>query len=169
MLHKGIRDGVGSGGLYRFDDEWERSSPSPVTLIPRLPELDDFAAAEWVRSYDAAWMSEDWHGLLDLLTPDVVFRIHSSRRALSGRAAVISWMRDFMGRAHVAEYAATDIRGSHRAGVALITYRWHLEWGVDAGQRATAGRDRLFMIADRGQWLLRARVQFEEPAPQAAT
>lgn len=144
---------------------WSAIDSVPLLIAPaREPPLNDLRTAEWVHAYDAAWLDKDWERLERFMTRDVALRIHRQRQIVAGRAAVVGYLKDFMGRARVTDYSATDLRGSFRSdGTGLITCSWYLQWIIGKRRRACAGNDRLCLVAGRNGWLLRARSVWMEP------
>jgi len=143
------------------------SQPRP-TSAALAPSLHDLRAADWVRSCGAAWLDRDWERLERFMSRDVQLRLHRQRRTLAGPAQVIAYLSDFLSRARVTDYSATDLHGGARAdGTGFITYRWYLEWMIGNRRRASAGKDRLSLAAGREGWLLRTRsVWVERPGGQ---
>jgi hypothetical protein len=144
------------------------SGPDPP-LFPGTPDgrgeralnagFDDLLAAQWVHRYDAAWLARDWGRLQASLSEHVEFLSRDFASPLLGRAAVLDGIRAFLERVQVHEYNATDLR-SHRSGpVAVVTYRWQMEWTAGETHRASSGRDVLVLRNESGEWRLVWRVQ----------
>jgi ketosteroid isomerase-like protein len=121
--------------------------------------FDDLVAAEWVHRYDAAWLGKDWARVQASLSEDVQFLSRDFASPLVGRRAVLEGMRTFLERVDVHEYNATDLR-SHRSGpVAVVTYRWQMQWSAGEAHRSSSGRDVLVLHRDNGDWRLVWRAQ----------
>lgn len=121
--------------------------------------FDDLVAAEWVHRYDAAWLGKDWARVRAHLSDDVEFLSGDFGNPLRGRAAVLESIRTVLERLQVHEYNATDLT-SHRSGpVAVITYRWQMEWTVGTARRSSSGRDVLILRSESGEWRLIWRAQ----------
>jgi ketosteroid isomerase-like protein len=121
--------------------------------------FDDLVAAEWVHRYDAAWLGKDWARVRASLSEDVEFLSGDFASPLKGRRAVLESIRAFLERVHVHEYNATDLT-SHRSGpVAVVNYRWQMEWTLGAAHRSSSGRDVLVLRNTSGEWLLVWRAQ----------
>jgi hypothetical protein len=121
--------------------------------------MDDYGAAAWVQGYDAAWLGQDWRRLAHYLAVDVNFVPYGSSTILVGRKAVIAHLREFLTTAEVHEYNATDLRGRAGRGVALVSYRWQLEWTGDGRRCAAEGRDLLSLRSIDGHWQMIWRLQ----------
>jgi ketosteroid isomerase-like protein len=121
--------------------------------------FDDLVAAEWVHHYDAAWLSKDWAGVQASLAEDVEFLSRDFASPLLGRSAVLDGLRTFLERVEVHEYNATDLQ-SHRSGpVAVVTYRWEMQWTAGEAHRSSSGRDVLVLRHENGDWRLVWRAQ----------
>lgn len=121
--------------------------------------FDDLIAAEWVHRYDAAWLGKDWARVCASLCEDVQFLSRDFASPLVGRAAVLEGMRTFLDRVEVHEYNATDLH-SHRSGpVAVVTYRWEMQWTAGEAHRSSSGRDVLVLRSENSDWRLVWRAQ----------
>jgi ketosteroid isomerase-like protein len=121
--------------------------------------FDDLVAAEWVHRYDAAWLGRDWARVRASLAEDVEFLSRDFAGPVVGREAVLKSIRTFLQRVRVHEYNATDLK-SHRSGpVAVITYRWQMEWTAGEAHRSSSGRDVLVLRGEGGDWRLVWRAQ----------
>jgi len=125
-------------------------------------DLDDLWAAQWVRAYDAAWLSEDVDRVGQLLAQNAEFRSNRRRSPLIGRKAVLEDIREFFKRARVQEYCATDLVGRRSGTVGVIRYSWRLEWTFGSRLRVNTGRDTLILHEVGGRWVLQARVSRED-------
>ena len=123
--------------------------------------MDEFAAASWVQAYDAAWLGEDWDRLARYLAADVHFVPHGAKRVIAGREAVIEHLREFLKRAEVHEYNATDLRLRAARGVAYVSYRWQLDWTCDGRRHVAQGRDLISLRFADGDWRLIRRHQLQ--------
>lgn len=121
--------------------------------------LDDLAAAIWVQAYDAAWLGQNWTALEKCFAPDVAMLLGGSANAVTGRAAVVAYIRKKMTGAVVHEYNATDLTGHASGATGVITYRWQLDWTVGSERRATSGRDILVLRAVHQGWQLLWRAE----------
>ncbi len=121
------------------------------------PALDEFKAAAWVQAYDAAWLGQDWARLARYLAPDVHFVPYGSTKILVGPEAMITHLREFLMRAEVHEYNATDVRARVSHGVGFVNYRWQLDWTGAGRRRAAEGWDALALrlVDDRWQMIWR--------------
>jgi ketosteroid isomerase-like protein len=138
-------------------------------LFPETPDgrggralnagFDDLLAAEWVHRYDAAWLGKDWAGVAARLSEDVEFLSRDFAAPLLGRAAVLESIRTFVERVEVHEYNATDLRSHSSGPVAIVTYRWQMEWSAGTAQRSSSGRDVLVLRSESGDWRLVWRTQ----------
>jgi Domain of unknown function (DUF4440) len=121
--------------------------------------MDDLLAAQWVHRYDAAWLGQDWARVQASLSDDVEFYSRDFTSRLLGRAAVLDSICAFMQRVQVHEYNATDLTG-HRSGpVAVVTYRWEMQWTAGEAHRSSSGRDVLVLRSENGDWRLLWRAQ----------
>ena len=124
-----------------------------------MARFDDLVAAEWVHHYDAAWLGRDWARVRESLAEEVEFLAADFASPLVGRTAVLDGLRTFMQRVQVHEYNATDLK-SHRSGpVAVVTYRWQMEWSAGEAHRSSSGRDVLVLRHESGDWRLVWRAQ----------
>jgi uncharacterized protein DUF4440 len=135
------------------------NSRSPDVHAAREPGvLDDFAAAIWVQAYDAAWLGQNWMALEKCFAADAAM-ITGSANPVTGREAVVAYIRKMMTGAVVHEYNATDLKGHASGATGVITYRWQLDWTVGGQRRATSGRDILVLRSVRESWQLVWRAQ----------
>jgi ketosteroid isomerase-like protein len=136
---------------------WLRPGASPGPSL--VPAMDDFVAASWVQAYDAAWLGQDWARLARYLAPDVNFVPHGSKQTLVGRTAVIVHLHEFLKRAEVHEYNATGLHAHATRGIAIVSYRWQLEWTADSRRQAAQGRDLISLRFAKGNWQMICRLQ----------
>ncbi len=123
--------------------------------------MDEFAAASWVQAYDAAWLGQDWARLERQLAADVHFVPHGTTRVIAGRKAVLAHLREFVKRAEVHEYNATDLHVRASRGVAYVSYRWQLEWAREGRRHVAQGRDLISLRFADGGWQMTWRHQLQ--------
>jgi Domain of unknown function (DUF4440) len=156
MHVSGQRFEHGAGDLF------ERATTrtlKPYARAARPGDLDDLAAAVWVRAFDAAWLGRDWTTLEGRLAPDIALMSPAFMTDIVGRDAVLAHLRAMMCGVQIHEYNATDLKGHSSGPVGIITYRWQLDWTVDHKRRPVSGRDILVLRAVNGSWQLMWRVQ----------
>lgn len=135
------------------------SRSADVHAAHELGVLDDLAAAIWVQAYDAAWLGQNWMALEKCFAPEVAMTLAGSANSVTGRGAVVAYIRKMMTGAVVHEYNATDLKGHASGATGVITYRWQLDWTVGSQRRATSGRDILVLRAVHDSWQLVWRAQ----------
>lgn len=123
--------------------------------------FDDATADEWVRSYDSAWLAQDWDRLRLYLAPDVEFVAPDFHSALIGRAAVMENWRALMSRSRIHKYAVTELSAYRSGPVGIITHGWQLEQTLGDEQSVMTGRDLLVLRSVSSLWQLVWRVQME--------
>jgi uncharacterized protein len=135
--------------------------PADVLLRfpPGLPLLDDLAAAAFVQTLDAAWLGRDWERLERLLAPEVVYMMPGLSGTLRGRAAALASYMEFMRDAQVHEYNATDIESEVLGAVALLSYRWQMDWSKGEENFRATGRDVCVLEPAGGDWRILWRTQ----------
>jgi hypothetical protein len=124
-----------------------------------LDILDDLAAAVWVQTYDAAWLSKDWATLGKVFALDAAMMLPGFSTFVVGRAAIVDHLRAMLSGAQVHEYNATDLKGHSSGPVGVISYRWQLDWTVDRARSEISGRDMLVLRSAPEGWLLVWRAQ----------
>ena len=141
-----------ASGNDRLSRRGSQMPPVRFRGVSGMTALDEFAAAEWVQAYDAAWLGQDWARLARYLASDVHFVPYGTTTVLAGPEAMIAHLREFLMRAEVHEYNATDVRVRVSHGIGFVSYRWQLDW-TGAGRRRTAeGRDMLALRPVRDRW-----------------
>ncbi len=136
------------------------AAPHGELSAARLLVLDDWAAARWLQSYDAAWIGEDWGRLERCLAHDIRFLPRGQTAALEGRAAVVAHLREYARRVRMHEYNATDVTGCSSGPVGVIDYRWQLDGTQEREHVAASGRDVLVLRAADDDWELVWCAQF---------
>jgi len=156
-------DGPLAGQCPNCQGELVRRPIRAPSALKRFPPgervLDDLAAAAWVQTLDAAWLSRDWDRLARFLAPDVVFVKPGFSGTLRGRDAVLACYVDFMRDAQVHEYNATDIDVLPLGQNTLLSYRWQMDWTKGEENVGATGRDVCVLVPAALEWRIVWRTQ----------
>jgi uncharacterized protein (TIGR02246 family) len=114
---------------------------------------DQKSAWETVRRINAAWLDGHREGLDELFHDRVVIVGPDGTRYGEGKEAVVESYRDFGRRATVSDFRESDGRVDVYDAVAVVSYRFDIEYTIEGQTSREAGREVMVLEKHDGRWL----------------
>ena len=114
---------------------------------------DQKDAWEAVRRINASWLEGHYERLDELLHDRVVVAGPDGTRYGEGKEAVVESYRDFGRRATISEFRESDGKVNVYDTVAVVSYRFDIEYAIDGQSSREAGREVMVLEKHDGRWL----------------
>jgi ketosteroid isomerase-like protein len=114
---------------------------------------DQKDAWETVRRINAAWLEGHCERLDELFHDRVVVVGLDGARYGEGKEAVVESYRDFGRRATISEFRESDGKVDVYDVVAVVSYRFDIEYAIDGQSSREAGREVMVLEKHDGRWL----------------
>jgi ketosteroid isomerase-like protein len=114
---------------------------------------DQKDAWETVRRINAAWLEGHFERLDELFHDRVVIVGPDGTRYGEGKEAVVESYRDFGRRATVSEFRESDGKVDVYDTVAVVSYRFDIDYTIDGQSSREAGREVMVLEKHDGRWL----------------
>jgi uncharacterized protein (TIGR02246 family) len=114
---------------------------------------DQKAAWETVRRINTAWLEGHPERLPELFHDRVAIMGPDGTRYAEGKEAVVESYRGFAEQATVSEYRESDGRVDLYDAVAVVSYRYDIEYTINGQTSREGGRDVLVLEKQGGRWL----------------
>jgi ketosteroid isomerase-like protein len=108
---------------------------------------------EVVRRINAAWVERQPERLLDLFHDRIVIVGPDGQRFGEGKAACVGSYRDFCMSALVAFYRESDPQVDVYDAVAVVSYRFEIEYTIEGKIHRETGRDLFVLEKESDRWL----------------
>lgn len=108
-----------------------------------------------VKTLNTTWTHGNLDSIPEVLDDDVVFVAPGYAQRMHGPAACADSFRQFLGVATVRRFEESDWQVDERADLAVVSYRFVIEYSMDGGEHTDTGRDLYVVRRDRDRgWLI---------------
>ena len=114
---------------------------------------DQKGAWEFVRRINAAWLEGHPERLDELFHDRVVIVGPDGSRYAEGKEAVVESYRSFGQQATIADYRESDGKIDIYDAVAVVSYRYDIDYTIDGQSSREAGRDVIVLERHDDRWL----------------
>jgi ketosteroid isomerase-like protein len=136
-----------------------RDEPARRTMVVAAPAY----LRQVVEAWNRCWLEGRLQDLRAFLHPDVVFTGPRFEPLARGADACAQSYSDFLARAIVHDFSAADYAVDVADHVAVVTYRWTIDYETGDARRRESGQDLVVFVPRDDRWLVAWRTQQWEP------